>query len=202
MATELLLKDETYKITSLARLGKIFGICCVLTAIVLSNSYAEDYLIGPDDVLGISVYREEELDRKVRVSSDGYFSFPLIGQVKADGMSVSVLKVAMEQMLKKYIKNPQVNIFIEEYSTITVTGQVKSPGAYPLKGELSVVEVIGMAGGFTKIAAQNNVKIMRIENNEKKTIRVKVADINKTGDKTKDVPLQRGDIIFVPESLF
>ena len=164
--------------------------------------FAEDYVIGPDDVLNISVYREQELDRTVRISSDGYFSFPLVGQVKAHGMSVPMLEITMEQMLQKYLKNPQVTAFIQEYSTITVSGQVKKPGAYPLKGELTVMEAISLAGGFTKIAARNNVKIMRVENGKKKAIRVRVADVSKKGDKLKDVALKRSDIVFIPESMF
>ena len=164
--------------------------------------FAEDYIIGPDDVLNISVYREKELDRTVRVSSDGYFSFPLIGQVKGRGMSVPMLEISMEQMLQRYLKSPQVTVFIQEYSTITVSGQVKTPGSYPLKGELTVIEAISLAGGFTKIAARNNVKVMRTENNKEKNIRVRVADISKKGNKAKDIPLRRGDLVFVPESMF
>jgi polysaccharide export outer membrane protein len=113
-----------------------------------------------------------------------------------------MLELLIEQMLKRYIKNPQVTVFIEEYSTVTVSGQVRRPGSYPLKGELSVLEVISLAGDFTKIAARNNVKVLRRENGEEKIIRVRVADIRKTGDKSKDVLLRRGDIVVVPESLF
>lgn len=164
--------------------------------------FAQDYRLGPDDALKITVFREQELDRDVRVSSDGYFSFPLLGKVKAEGLTVPELEASLTAKLKRYLKNPQVTVFIKEYSTITVTGQVKEPGAYPLKGELSVIEAISLAGGFTKFASRNKVKVMRIENGEKKIIMVKVADISKTGDKTKDVPLKQGDIIFVPESLF
>lgn len=181
----------------------ILGLVCGLWAVGHGHFvFAEDYIIGPDDVLNISVYREEELGRTVRVSSDGYFSFPLVGQVKAHGMSIPMLEITMEQMLQKYVKNPQVTVFIQEYSTITVSGQVKKPGAYPLKGQLTVIEAISLAGGFTKIAARNNVKIMRVENNEKKTIRVRVADVNKKGDKFKDVALKRSDIVYIPESMF
>ncbi len=176
---------------------------CFLSLLISREIQAQgDYLIGPDDVLNITVYRENELNRTVRVSSDGYFSFPLIGQVKTEGMSVATLKLTIEQMLKKYLKNPQVNIFIKEYSPITVSGQVRKPGSYPLKGELTVIEAISLAGGFTKIAARNNVKIMRTENGKEETIRVRVANINKRGEKAKDIPLRRGDIVFVPESMF
>jgi polysaccharide export outer membrane protein len=178
----------------------IFMFFCILGAI--ANLLAQDYLIGPEDVLKISVYREEEMDREVRASSDGYISFPLLGKVKVEGMTIPELERNLAEGLRKFLKNPQVTVFIQEYSTITVSGQVKNPGAYPLRGEVSVLEAVSMAGGFTKIAAQNAVKVMRLEQGEKKTIIVRVADISKSGDKSKDALLKRGDIVFVPESLF
>lgn len=175
----------------------LFAACSLCSVI-----YAQDYTLGPDDVLDITVYREEELDRTVRISSDGYISFPLIGKVKAEGLTVSELENSLSEGLKEYLKKPQVTVFIKEYSTITVSGQVERPGSYPLKGELTVIEAISLAGGFTKIASRNKVKVMRLENDQKKTIIVRVASISKEGDKSKDIPLKRGDIVFVPESLF
>lgn len=166
------------------------------------NLSAQDYLIGPDDVLKITVYREEDMDRTVRVSSEGDISFPLLGKIKAEGLTVSDLERDMTMELVKYLKNPQVTVFIEEYGTITVSGQVLKPGAYPLKTETGVLEAISMAGGFTKIAAKNAVKVMRLENGRKKAIIARIADISKRGDKSKDIPLKRGDIVFVPESMF
>ena len=164
--------------------------------------HADDYRLGPDDVLQITVFREDELYREIRVSSDGNISFPLLGEVKAEGLTPYEFERLLEEKLKKYLKKPQVTVFIKEYSTISVTGQVNQPGSFPLKGKLSVLEAIGLAKGFTKIAGQNSVKIMRMKNGEKKTITVKVGDISKKGDKSKDVELERGDIVFVPESLF
>ncbi|MEI9477819.1 MAG: polysaccharide biosynthesis/export family protein [Deltaproteobacteria bacterium] len=176
----------------------------LIIAVLLPMSlHAEDYRLGPDDVLEITVYREDELYREIRISSDGNISFPLLGEVKAEGLTPYEFQSALEEKLKKYLKKPQVTVFIKEYSTISVTGQVNQPGSFPLKGQLSVIEAIGLAKGFTKIAGQNSVKIMRMEKNgEKKTLTVKVRDISKKGDKSKDVQLERGDIVFVPESLF
>ncbi|MFH1799229.1 MAG: polysaccharide biosynthesis/export family protein [Candidatus Omnitrophota bacterium] len=164
--------------------------------------HAEDYRLGPDDVLEITVYREDELYRVTRISSNGNLSFPLLGEVKAEGLTPYEFQSALEEKLRRYLKKPQVTVFIKEYSTISVTGQVNEPGSFPLKGGLTVLEAIGLAKGFTKMAGQNNVKILRMEDGEKKTLTVKVGDISKKGDKSKDVQLQRGDIVYVPESLF
>ncbi len=177
----------------------VFLIASVLIPVPV---HAQDYRLGPDDVLEITVYREDELYREIRISSNGSISFPLLGEVKAEGLTTYELEKALEAKLTKYLKKPQVTVFIKEYSTISVTGQVKEPGSFPLRGELSVLEAIGLARGFTDIAAQNKVKILRMENGEKKTLTVKVGEISKKGDKSQDVPLKRGDIVFVPESLF
>jgi len=161
-----------------------------------------DYILGPDDALKITVYREEELNREVRVTSDGYISFPLLGKVKAEGLTVPELELDLTEGLKKYLKNPNVSVYVEEYGTITVSGQVEKPGSYPLKRNLTVLEAISLAEGFTKIAAQNDVRVIRMENNEKKMMKIRVADISKKGDRADDISLKRGDIIFVPESIF
>ena len=178
------------------------GVLFIAFCLAAASIEAGEYRLGPNDVLGITVYRESELSRTVRVSSDGCISYPLLGKVKVEGLTVFELENDLTERLKKYLKNPQVTVFIQRYSTITVSGQVEKPGAYPLKEDLTVIEAISLAGGFTKIAARNDVKIMRVEDGKKKTIRVKVADISKKGDLTQDVPLKRGDVVFVPESLF
>lgn len=162
---------------------------------------AYEYRLGPDDLLNITVYREEELDRTLRVSSDGTISFPLLNSITVEGLSVSDLEKKITLGLKKYIKHPQVTVFIEEYTTISVVGEVNKPGSYPLRGNLTVLEAIGLAEGFTKIAAKNRVKILRREKGNKKTITVNIKSISK-GDHVQDIELKRGDIVYVPESFF
>lgn len=81
-------------------------------------AYAQNYRLGPDDALKVTVYREEELDRDMRVSSDGYISFPLLGKVKAEGLTVSELENELTKGLRRYLKKPQVTVFIDEYSEI------------------------------------------------------------------------------------
>jgi len=174
---------------------------CVFLGIAL-NLTAQEYRLGPDDILKVTVYREDDLNRTVRISYDGNMSFPLLGKVKAVDCTVVELEDKLTEGLGKFIKSPQVTIFIEEYGTITVAGQVAKPGSFHLKGRLTVIEAISLAGGFTKIASRNDVKIMRDENGDKKAIRIRVADISQQGDTSKDISLRRGDIVFVPESLF
>ncbi len=181
----------------------IFLICIYLTSIALPIRAAEEYIIGPEDVLVITVYGEPELKRTVRVASNGDISFPLLGQVKVSGLTVSKIENKLTRLLgKDYLVNPQVTVFIQKYSTISILGAVKKPGSYPLRGKLTVLEAISLAGGFTKIAKPNGTKILRVEKGKQKTIKVKITDITKKGDKSKDIPLKPGDIVVVPESFF
>jgi polysaccharide biosynthesis/export protein len=167
---------------------------------------ASGYTIGPENVLQIDVYygRGEELSRKARVSSKGEITFPLLGEVDVVGLTVGEVEKKIAFLLDKdYIINPQVSVFIEESSTVSILGQVNTPGNYEIKGKLSVVELISKAGGFTKIAARNDVSVIRTNKNGTKTkILVKVNDIINKGKEDDDIPLKPGDIVTVPESFF
>ena len=166
----------------------------------------DEYKIGPENALLINVYygRDKNLERKVRVSSDGYISFPLLGKVKVEGLSVSELENELTYLLgEDYLVNPQVSVYIEEYSTVSILGQVDEPGTFEIKGKLTVVELISKAGGFTKIADTNNVKIIRArEDGTRTTIPVRVNDIINRGKEDEDIQLRPGDIVTVGESFF
>lgn len=165
-----------------------------------------EYIVGPQNVLQIDVYygRDMNLERKVRVSSEGKINFPLLGEVEVNGLTVNELERKLTDLLgKDYLVNPQVSVFIEEYSTVSVIGQVNKPGTYQIKGRLTVVEAISLAEGFTKIAAPNGVKILRANpDGTKTTINVKAGDIINGGRKEEDIQLQSEDIVTVPESFF
>lgn len=173
---------------------------------VTREKVSPEYIIGPQNVLQIDVYygRDKNLERKVRVSSKGYINFPLLGEVEISGLTVNEAVEKLTALLEKdYLVNPQVSIFIEEYSTVSVIGQVNKPGTYPIKGRLTVVEAISLAEGFTKIAAPNGVKVLRTDTDGVKTsINIKAGDIINGGKKEDDVQLQSGDIVSVPESFF
>lgn len=166
-----------------------------------------DYLIGPENVLQIDVYygKGEKISQKVRVSSRGVITFPLVGEVEVGGLTVSGLQEKLTGLLgKDYLVNPQVTVFIEEYSTVSIMGEVKKPGAYPIKGRLSVMELISLAEGFTSIAAPNKVKVIRNgPDGNREEIQVRVNDIinRESGDKD-NVVLRAGDMVIVPESIF
>ena len=177
----------------------------ILAVFVLppTTGWAEEYLIAPQDVIKITVYEQEDLTQTVKVSSAGTIVFPLVGKVKIAGLSASQVEKKLEQLLgEKYLVNPEVMVFVTTSADIYILGEVKNPGVYKLKANLTVMEAITMAGGFTKLAYQNKTKIIRILNGKKETIKVSVGDIIKKGDKNKDIKLKAGDTIVVPESFF
>ncbi len=164
---------------------------------------SKKYIISPQDVLKITVYGQPDLSQTVKISSSGTITFPLLGRVKVSGLTVSQVEKKLDQLLgEKYLVNPQVMVYVTESANIYILGQVKNPGVYKLRANLNVVEAITMAGGFTKIAYRNKTKVIRSTANSKKTIKVPVGDIIKKGDKNKDIKLQAGDVIVVPESFF
>jgi polysaccharide biosynthesis/export protein len=191
----------------LASLAILFTFCAVSP--ILQADEPEDmsgYRIGPENVLQIDVYygRDRELSRRVRVSSRGLITFPLLGEVPVAGLTVADLEKDLTELLEKdYLVNPQVSVFIEEYSTVSILGQVAEPGSYEIKGSLTAIELISLAGGFTRIAATNDVRIMRNRpDGTRQTIRLKANDIINKGREDEDVVLESGDIVTVPESFF
>lgn len=263
-----------------------------------NNPAARDYTVGGYDVLGITVYEEQDLSRQeVRVSADGYISFPLINRVHVGGLTTSEIEELIANRLAEgqFLLEAHVAVMVSEYRSkqFMILGPIKMPGSYPLKAQervvdaisraggiiselagsdlmiirtenpdtelerrlaihinlqalldqgdqlsnlliedrdllyvstaerfyiigqvqqpgsflyiekdLTLVEAISMAGGFTKIAARNRTRIVRMENNKEIIIEVKVDAITKSGKKGLDVHILPGDIIIVPESFF
>lgn len=170
----------------------------------LQNS--ENYLLQPGDLLEITVFREKDMDRVLRINTNGTITFPLVGNVKVGNCSISQAEETLINSLTKYIKNPQVSILVKEYAnnTVYVLGQVKKPSSLQIPPEknLTVLEAITSAGGFTEIANTSKVKVLRMENGKQKSIDVDVSQITKQGKKSLDIKLISGDVIFVPQSMF
>lgn len=127
-----------------------------------------DYRIGPQDLLKVEVFGVEAMNRSVRVNSSGQISLPLVGLVQAAGLTGEQLAADIAARLAKdYLQNPQVTIFIEEFTSqrVTVVGAVKSPGVYPLKGKTTLLQVIAGAGGPTNLALRDSVMVLRSEPN-------------------------------------
>ena len=187
------------------RLLFFFIACFFVANFVFAQS--EEYHIQPMDVLTISVHGQPDMTTKTRVTNDGYISFPLLGKVMAGGQTVqnfeSFLKAALE---KSYLVSAQVLVFIEQYHPrkVSVVGEVMKPGKYdmPEEKDMTLLEAITLAGGFTKDAAIEGVKVMRQVNGKQIIIKVNVKEITIKGRKDKDVALLPDDAVVVPESFF
>jgi protein involved in polysaccharide export with SLBB domain len=165
-----------------------------------------DYKISSADLVAVTVYQDPDMSRKVRVNSNGTAALPLIGAVKIGGLSLLDAQAVIEAKLSKFLVNPQVSLFIEEYGNklVFVMGEVQKPGSYPIPTEksLTVLEAVSTAGGFTPIAAQDRTKVLRNVNGNSVTFTIEVKAITQGGQKDKDLVLEPNDVIYVPQSFF
>jgi len=129
----------------------------------VANSTAEDYRIGPQDLLEISVFEAPELNRAVRVSASGEISLPLLGVVQAAGLTPKALEFVLQELLRRnYMKDPHVSVFMKEMQShpVSVFGAVKKPGVFQIDGPKSLVEILSMAEGLAEDAG-DTVIVMR-----------------------------------------
>lgn len=165
------------------------------------------YVVGVQDVLAITVYDHADLTGKFQVESDGMFTFPLIGRVAAAGLTVRALEADLTRLLADgYLKRPQVSISVDQYRSqrITVMGEVRSPGAYPYTGDMTLIDALTRAGSPTG-AAGSEVLIVRQphggpasgEDGDEETIRVDLTELL-GGSLARNVQLQPGDLVIVP----
>jgi len=160
----------------------------------------ENYIIEQGDVLNILVQPAEELSRETIVLQDGTIDFPLIGSVKAKGLTAKELSKVIEQGLALYVTKPSVSVRVKYFSRrqVFVMGEVLRPGAYEYRDKLRLFDLITIAGGFTQFSGTKNIKVHRGEPQDRKTINVDLDEILKSGDLSKDFILEPGDIVEVP----
>lgn len=169
----------------------------------LSESADEEssfYSIQPGDLLEISMWKEEYLDREVVVQPDGKISFPLAGVLKASGSTVEEVQARVAERLAKYIPDPVVTVSIKEIrgNRVYVLGQVQSPGQLIMNPTLDVMQALALAGGTTPFAELNEIKILRRSAGTQTLIEFRFADIARGRNLEQNIILQSGDVIIVP----
>lgn len=156
------------------------------------------YKIGPQDVLRVDVWKETEISRSVPVRPDGKISLPLLNDVQASGLTAMELAGNIAEGLKKFINNPQVTVTVAEINSrrVYVTGEVTRPGAYPLLPNMTALQAITSASGFTQFANPKKIYVLRSESGKqvKHPFNYKAV----LDGKQDDIPLQPGDTIVVP----
>jgi polysaccharide export outer membrane protein len=148
---------------TLAQLFAVVGGGCAPATVIPKTSESEPYRIGREDVLDVAVWRDPDLSRSIPVRPDGLISLPIVGEVQAAGKTPSELESSIRNRLEPYLKDPKVTVIVREAnsSRVFVTGQVQRPGAYPIKGRVSVVQAIALAGGFAEFANSNALVVIR-----------------------------------------
>ena len=176
------------------------------------NQVAIAYKITLTDLLRIDIYQEDDLRTMSRVDAKGKINLPLVGEVAVAGLSLSEAQKSVETAYRegRYLRNPQVTINIETYAAreVSIQGQIRSPGRYPLPIETSmtVLELVSRAGGFTDTAKGTAVNITRVTPDGKKQVyTIDVDSLLKGKDRANisdnSLMLEPGDIVFVPERI-
>ena len=172
---------------------------------------AGDYVIGPRDSLKITVWGQQDLSQKYNVSVEGTIVFPLIGEVRAAGLTEAQLGQKLVNLLEKdYLVNPQVMVSVEEYKSkkVLVLGEAEKPGAYPLTGNTTVLEIVSQAGGFGKSAGKQLVLLRPVQRVASagstvpagNTIRRLNIEKIQAGDTSENVEVEDGDTLFIPKA--
>lgn len=165
-----------------------------------ANGRSDVYLIKPGDLLEISVWAEENLQREAVVQPDGRISFPLVGVVDAANSSVDQIQIRVAERLSQYIPDPVVTVSIKEIrgNRIYILGQVQNPGQFIMNPQIDIMQALALAGGTTPFAELNDIKILRRTGNSQTFIQFRYADIVRGRNLEQNIMLESGDVILVP----
>ncbi|MBT8112117.1 MAG: polysaccharide export protein [Gammaproteobacteria bacterium] len=177
--------------------------CIVLAAdekFTGASSNPDEYRIGPEDVLEISVWKEEELQREVLVRPDGGISFPLAGDVQVEGKTPLEVEQDITTRVQKYIPEAVVTVSVKTVSgyTIFVNGKVKRPGKFVVGRYMDVMQAITLAGGLDTFADEDKIKVIRRQNGKQVVHQFKYNEVKKGNKLDQNIILQSGDVIVVP----
>lgn len=158
------------------------------------------YLLGPEDVLKVSVWKDEQLTQETVVRPDGMMTFPLIGEVTAAGRTVEEVRSEIAKRLVKFIPTPNVTVTVLKVLSyrIYVLGRVNKPGEFLVGHHTDVLQALSLAGGLTPYASENDIKIMRRGGANQQVFRFRYGDVQKGKDLKQNILLQRGDVVMVP----
>jgi polysaccharide export outer membrane protein len=159
-----------------------------------------EYFLGPEDVIDVSVWKNENLSKTVLIRPDGKISLPLIGDVQAAGLTTVQLRDSIKLKLKEYKETPEVSIIVREINSLVVfvTGEVTHPGKLMLRSDTSLLQAISLAGGFTQYASKNSIVLLRRVGGSETRKVIRYSDIVSGKKPEDDILLQRGDTIVVP----
>ena len=162
---------------------------------------AAEYLIGPDDLLAVNVWREPEISRNVLVRPDGKISLPLIGDLRASGRTPAQLQDEIKDQLQNYLSHPEVTVIVQEARSqkFNILGEVEHPGSYPLSRSMTVLDAIAVAGGLRDFAKGRKIYVLRTKSDGSRTrLPFNYKDVIKGHSLSQNVELQPRDTVVVP----
>lgn len=178
---------------------------CVVSSVVCCAAWAQDaavsYKLRAADRLQVSVWREEALQREVRVLPDGSISFPLVGRLSVAGLDVEQVEKHIAERLKTYIPDPIVTVAVSgtDGNVVYVLGKVNKPGVVPLTANATtVLQVLSQAGGLDRFAEGNSVRVLREEGGPRRVLPVRYDDLIQGTSLQTNVEVRAGDIVLVP----
>jgi polysaccharide export outer membrane protein len=166
---------------------------------VMDPTLPARFVIGVGDVLAITFWRDEKLSRDVVVRPDGKISLPLLNDVTAAGFTPEQLTGALAQAAAKYITEPDVSVIVKEIHSrrVFVVGEVTTPGAVALSGDMNVLQLIAVAGGLHEYADKKNIVIIRTERGQEKRLKFNYDDVLDGKNTKQNILLQPGDTVVV-----
>ncbi|MBF0232664.1 MAG: polysaccharide biosynthesis/export family protein [Desulfamplus sp.] len=164
------------------------------------NPVLEDYRIGTGDILDISVWKDPALTKQMIVLPDGKIHFPLVGEIKAEGRSVTQLKDELESKIRVYMPDPVISVSITQVNSMLlyVIGKVNRPGHFMLSSRINVLQALSMAGGLNPFADEKKIRIYRQKGEQTIQFPFNYKDVVDGEHLEQNIALQRGDVIVVP----
>jgi polysaccharide export outer membrane protein len=160
----------------------------------------DDYKIGPEDILAISVWKNEAMSRVLPVRPDGMISLPLLDDIMAAGLTPMELRNVLAQKLAEYVPSPAVTVIVNDVHSfkVSVIGEVLRPARYELKSRTSVLDVLALAGGFNQFAARTRIVVLRQEGAKTVRIPFNYNRVTAGSSEEENIYLRPGDIVLVP----
>ena len=166
----------------------------------LSAAADSTYVIGPEDGLDISVWKEPDVSRAVPVRPDGKISLPLLNDIQAAGLTPMQLQAVVTEGLKKFFTGPQVTVIVTQINSrrIYVMGEVARPGAFPMLPNMTILQALSTAGGFSQYAKLSGIYLLRTERGAQVTLPFNYREVIRGRRPEQNITLKPGDTIVVP----
>lgn len=160
-----------------------------------------DYVIGADDVIAVTFWREKDMSGEAIVRPDGMISLPLINDILAAGLTPEQLRVKVMDAAGRFVQDPSATVSVKAINSrnVFITGQVARPGPYPLTSAMTVMQLVARAGGLLEFADSKKITILRVEGTQNRTFKFNYKDVSQGKNVAQNITLRPGDTVIVPE---